>query len=132
MRADVAQRRARHPSDTPLIATQVPTPQQIPHHAHTQVPDASYDFVAQNQELVRALPLWAGGIGFVSLLVNRIASGVRGWPPMLYCIHKHWYQLLLQPQAVHVPWPVRVTQRVQLCMAGPSPPAMDGESTATP
>jgi hypothetical protein len=41
------------------------------------VPDASYDFVSRNQGLVRSLPLWAGGIGFVGLLANRTLSGVR-------------------------------------------------------
>jgi hypothetical protein len=42
-----------------------------------QVPDASYDFVSRNQGLVRSLPLWAGGVGFVGLLANRTLSGVR-------------------------------------------------------
>jgi len=41
-----------------------------------QVPDASFDFVAQNQGLVRSLPLWAGGAGFAGLLLNRTLSGV--------------------------------------------------------
>eukprot|EP00879_Flechtneria_rotunda_P015530 GHRR01016241.1.p1 GENE.GHRR01016241.1~~GHRR01016241.1.p1 ORF type:complete len:184 (+),score=38.41 GHRR01016241.1:206-757(+) len=41
-----------------------------------QVPDASYDFVARNQNLVRSLPLWAGTLGFVSLLANRTLSGI--------------------------------------------------------
>lgn len=41
-----------------------------------QVPDASYDFVAQNQGLVRSLPLWAGAAGFAGLLLNRTLSGV--------------------------------------------------------
>jgi hypothetical protein len=40
------------------------------------VPDASYDFVAANQGLMRGLPLWAGGLGFVGLLANRFISGV--------------------------------------------------------
>jgi hypothetical protein len=43
----------------------------------SQVVDASYDFVAKNQNLVRSLPLWAGGLGFVCLLANRTLSGVR-------------------------------------------------------
>jgi hypothetical protein len=41
-----------------------------------QVPDASFDFVAQNQGLVRGLPLWAGAAGFAGLLLNRALSGV--------------------------------------------------------
>lgn len=40
------------------------------------MPDASYDFVARSQGLVRSLPLWAGGLGFASLLANRTLSGV--------------------------------------------------------
>jgi hypothetical protein len=40
------------------------------------VPDASYDFVSRNQGFIRSLPLWAGGVGFVSLLANRTLSGV--------------------------------------------------------
>lgn len=46
-------------------------------HPTSQVPDASYDFVAQNQGLVRSLPLWAGAAGFAGLLLNRTLSGVR-------------------------------------------------------
>jgi hypothetical protein len=42
-----------------------------------QVPDASFDFVARNQGLVRGLPLWGGAIGFAGLLANRAISGVR-------------------------------------------------------
>eukprot|EP00878_Enallax_costatus_P009874 GHUV01010311.1.p1 GENE.GHUV01010311.1~~GHUV01010311.1.p1 ORF type:complete len:311 (+),score=99.09 GHUV01010311.1:286-1218(+) len=41
-----------------------------------QVPDASFDFVARNQNFVRSVPLWAGGLGFVSLLANRTLSGI--------------------------------------------------------
>jgi hypothetical protein len=41
-----------------------------------QVPDASFDFVAKNQDLVRGLPLWAGGLGLVGILANRALSGV--------------------------------------------------------
>lgn len=40
--------------------------------------DASYDFVSRNQNLVRSLPIWTGGIGFAALLANRTLSGV-GW-----------------------------------------------------
>jgi len=50
----------------------------------SQVVDASYDFVAKNQNLVRSLPLWAGGLGFVCLLANRTLSGVR---MVLWTIH---------------------------------------------
>lgn len=41
-----------------------------------EVPDASYDFVARNQGLVRSLPLWGGAVGFVGLLANRAISGI--------------------------------------------------------
>jgi hypothetical protein len=40
------------------------------------VPDASFGFVADNQAFVRSLPLWAGGLGFAGLLLNRTLSGV--------------------------------------------------------
>ncbi|KIY99022.1 hypothetical protein MNEG_8940 [Monoraphidium neglectum] len=40
------------------------------------VPDASFDFVARNQGLVRGLPLWGGAIGFAGLLANRAISGI--------------------------------------------------------
>lgn len=73
-----------------VLSTEFPVPEQgkscqaanTPPRTHKsvaallQVPDASYDFVAQNQGLVRSLPLWAGGLGFVSLLANRTLSGV--------------------------------------------------------
>lgn len=39
-------------------------------------PDISYDFVAQNAGLMRALPLWAGGLGIASLIANRVLSGI--------------------------------------------------------
>lgn len=42
------------------------------------MPDASFDFVAQNQGLVRSLPLVAGAGGFAGLLLNRALSGVSG------------------------------------------------------
>jgi hypothetical protein len=42
-----------------------------------QVPDLMNDVMYQNQNLFRGLPLAAGGFGFVSLLANRILSGVR-------------------------------------------------------
>eukprot|EP00775_Hariotina_reticulata_P011129 gene11129-11283_t len=47
-----------------------------PHHAANMVVDASYDFVSKNQNIVRSLPLWTGGLGFVSLLANRTLSGI--------------------------------------------------------
>lgn len=40
------------------------------------VPDTSYAFVSQNQDTLRALPLYAGGLGVVSLLANRALSGI--------------------------------------------------------
>ena len=42
----------------------------------TEVPDVTFNFVALNQGLFRALPLYAGGLGIVSILVNRIVAGV--------------------------------------------------------
>ncbi len=41
-----------------------------------QVPDMTYGFVGQNQAFLRALPLYAGGFGIVSVLLNRAVSGV--------------------------------------------------------
>jgi hypothetical protein len=41
------------------------------------VPDLLNDVMFQNQTLFRSLPLAAGGFGLVSLLANRILSGVR-------------------------------------------------------
>jgi hypothetical protein len=40
------------------------------------VPDQSYGLVAQNADLFRALPLYAGGVGVASLLLNRALSGI--------------------------------------------------------
>lgn len=40
------------------------------------VPDTSYAFVSQYQDSLRALPLYAGGLGVVSLLANRALSGI--------------------------------------------------------
>lgn len=40
------------------------------------VPDQSFGVVAQNQALFRALPLYAGGLGVASLLLNRALSGI--------------------------------------------------------
>ena len=42
-----------------------------------EVPDVTFNFVAQNQGAFRALPLYAGGLGIVSILVNRVVAGVR-------------------------------------------------------
>ncbi|KAI8475323.1 MAG: CGLD23 protein required for cyt b6 assembly [Monoraphidium minutum] len=44
--------------------------------ANDEVPDVSYDIVAQNQGLIRGLPLWGGAIGFAGLLANRAISGI--------------------------------------------------------
>jgi hypothetical protein len=61
-----------------------PPPLAAPSFSPPQVPDASYDFVARNQGLVRGVPLWGGALGFAGLLANRFISGVRpagagGW-----------------------------------------------------
>jgi hypothetical protein len=53
------------------------------HHA-LQVPDMTYDFIAQNQNIFRALPLWAGGLGIAGLLGNRLISGVS------QCLRECW------------------------------------------
>jgi hypothetical protein len=49
-------------------------------HASTeqqhQEPDALYELVARNQSAIRAAPIWAGALGFASLLANRTLSGV--------------------------------------------------------
>jgi hypothetical protein len=58
--------------DQTLAATRTPS--------RFQVPDASYDYVARNQGLIRSLPLWGGALGFAGLLANRFISGVR-WGP---------------------------------------------------
>lgn len=60
-----------------------------------QVPDASFDFVAQNQGAVRSLPLWAGAAGFAGLLLNRSLSGVgsRRHPVTIIVMELRW-QLL--------------------------------------
>lgn len=39
-------------------------------------PDSSYSWVNQNQGTLRALPLYAGAAGVVSLLANRALSGI--------------------------------------------------------
>jgi hypothetical protein len=41
-----------------------------------QQPDALYELVARNQQAVRTAPIWAGALGFASLLANRALSGV--------------------------------------------------------
>ena len=43
----------------------------------SEVPDVSFNFVARYQAAFRALPLYAGGVGIIGVLVNRIVSGVR-------------------------------------------------------
>ncbi|PNH03732.1 hypothetical protein TSOC_010182 [Tetrabaena socialis] len=40
------------------------------------VPDQSFGLVSANADLFRALPLYAGGLGVVSLLLNRTFSGI--------------------------------------------------------
>ncbi|GLC40788.1 hypothetical protein PLESTB_000022600 [Pleodorina starrii] len=40
------------------------------------VPDQSFGLVARNAEFFRALPLYAGGLGVASLLLNRALSGI--------------------------------------------------------
>lgn len=41
------------------------------------VPDMTYNLVAQNQGLFRSLPLWTGGAGIITLLVNRTGEMTR-------------------------------------------------------
>lgn len=57
----------------PLRASALPTPHAV---RTVQVPDMTYGFVGQNQGFLRALPLYAGGFGIVSVLLNRAVSGV--------------------------------------------------------
>ncbi len=40
------------------------------------MPDQSYGLVSQNQDVFRALPLYAGGTGVAALLLNRALSGI--------------------------------------------------------
>ena len=56
-----------HRREAPILAAAKPT----------EVPDVTFNFVSQNQSFFRALPLYAGGLGIASLLVNRIVAGVR-------------------------------------------------------
>ncbi|GFR49307.1 hypothetical protein Agub_g11329, partial [Astrephomene gubernaculifera] len=44
--------------------------------AEAPVPDQSFGLVARNAELFRGLPLYAGGLGVASLLLNRTLSGI--------------------------------------------------------
>jgi hypothetical protein len=41
-----------------------------------QAPDANETFISRYPDFFRSLPLFAGGIGFVSLLLNRLVSNV--------------------------------------------------------
>lgn len=69
-----------------------------PRRAHpppSQVPDASYDFVARYQGAVRSLPLWGGALGFGGLLLNRAISGVSGGRAQSSYVC--WFHLQRQP-----------------------------------
>ncbi|MEW5310933.1 MAG: hypothetical protein WDW38_002686 [Sanguina aurantia] len=48
----------------------------IRHSLPVQVPDVSYDFVANNLKTFRALPLYTGIAGITTLLFNRVFSGI--------------------------------------------------------
>lgn len=67
-----------------------------------QVPDASFDFVAQNQGLVRSLPLWAGAAGFGGLLLNRALSGVGTYAVMLLLQLQRMHQAAAEPAPQHL------------------------------
>ena len=41
-----------------------------------EVPDVTFSFVSQYQGAFRALPLYAGGMGIIGVLVNRVLEGV--------------------------------------------------------
>uniref|UniRef100_A0A7R9VDZ5 Cofactor assembly of complex C subunit B n=1 Tax=Chlamydomonas euryale TaxID=1486919 RepID=A0A7R9VDZ5_9CHLO len=41
----------------------------------TEVPDVTYNFVAQNVDTFRALPLYMGALGIIGVIANRIVSG---------------------------------------------------------
>ncbi|KAG2501771.1 hypothetical protein HYH03_000271 [Edaphochlamys debaryana] len=66
----------------PFLAPVSAKPRTLPRAAAEKkaaaapVPDQSFDFVAQNAGFFRALPLWAGGLGVASLLLNRSLSGI--------------------------------------------------------
>ena len=64
--------RHRPPSDPRFCV--VRTASKVPDAS--EVPDVSFNFVARYQAVFRALPLYAGGLGIVGVLVNRVISGV--------------------------------------------------------
>ena len=64
--------RHRPPSDRRFRV--VRTASKVPDAS--EVPDVSFNFVARYQAVFRALPLYAGGLGIVGVLVNRVISGV--------------------------------------------------------
>ena len=57
----------------PLQAPPAASPSKPP---AAEVPDVTFSFVSQYQGAFRALPLYAGGMGIIGVLVNRVLEGV--------------------------------------------------------
>eukprot|EP00955_Chlamydomonas_euryale_P113264 366205-Chlamydomonas_euryale.AAC.9 len=52
----------------------------IPCHGLVQVPDVTYNFVAQNVDTFRALPLYMGALGIIGVIANRCVSRSSSCP----------------------------------------------------